>query len=452
MASTRRFPPADLSVAAARALDVHGAGTTALLLALSGGRDSVALLDVLQPLCAQRAIALSCAHVHHGLSPLADQWVAFCETLCRRAGIALHVLRVTVDREASTSVEAAARHARYAALAALARAEGIAAVALAQHADDQAETVLLQLMRGAGAHGLAAMPAQRDGDGVRWLRPLLGVPRAAIDAHVAAHALPHVEDDSNASSRYRRNALRLTVIPALRDLAPGYPHTLVRAAALANETALLADDLARLDAQGAFDGATLARALLATLAPHRARNLLRWFLRSNGLRAPSVVRLGAMLAQLAHAGPDAQVALEHDGAVIGIHEGRIVVHTPAPAPFECAWHGEPALKLPHGTLAFAAQAGAGLRTGGAGGAWTVRARRGGEHLTLDPARPRRALKSLMQAAGMPRWERDSLPLLFRGDALAAVPGIGIDCAHRTERDGVIVNWLAHVRNAHAQTR
>ena len=423
------------------------------MLALSGGRDSVTLLDLLRPLCAARGIALSAAHVHHGLSAHADDWAAFCEALCRRAGVALHTLRVSVERADSTSVEAAARHARYRALAALAGEAGADTVVLAQHADDQAETLLLQLMRGAGPHGLAAMAPQRSAHAIAWLRPLLDVPRSAIDAHVAAHAIEHVDDDSNASMRFRRNALRQHVVPLLRTIAPGYPHTLVRAAALAGEAAALADELAELDAGGACDGATLSRTRLAALAPHRARNLLRWFLRGQGLRMPSSARLAQMLAQLARAAPDARVALVHERVVIGVQGDRVIVHAPPPPPFECTWHGERALALPHGTLGFDPQAGAGLRTAAPDArVWTVRARRGGEYLTLDASRPRRPLKALLHDASMPVWERDALPLVFCGNALAAVPGVGVDVAFRTDTDGVCVRWRPNAPDAAQKTR
>ena len=422
------------------------------MVALSGGRDSVVLLDVAAPLCAARGIALVAAHVHHGLSPHADAWAGFCEALCRRRGVAFACSRVQVRGAAANGLEAAARSARYAALAAMARAFGAAHVALAHHADDQAETVLLQLARGAGPAGLAAMPAVRMADGIAWLRPLLDVPRAAIDAYAAAVALSYVDDDSNASSRHRRNALRRDVVPAFAAMAPGYPRTLVRAAAQAAEAARLADDLAAIDASDACDGATLSRASLAALPAHRARNLLRYFLRLQGLRLPSSARLGAMLAQLADAAPDARVALHHDDAVIGIHGGRVVVHAPPPAPFDRAWHGEAALDLPHGTLAFTPEAAAPMRLARPAAArdeWRVRARRGGERLRLDAAGPRRSLKSLLQRSGMPVWERDALPLVFCGDVLAAVPGVGVDPAFRAPAgaQGLVVSFHAHPRAA-----
>lgn len=332
MASSRRFPPVDVRAVVARAIVRDAPGADAIVVALSGGRDSVALLDAVCAHAAAAGVRVAAAHVHHGLSGDADRWARFCEDLCRARGVAFAATRVVVAPTRADGVEAAARDARYRALAAMAKAHGTDVVALAHHADDQAETLLLQLVRGAGPAGLAAMPARRARAGITWLRPLIDVPRAAIDAYVAGHALAYVDDDSNASDRHRRNALRRGVVPALAALAPGYPRTLVRAAALQAEAATLADDLAAVDARGACDGRTLARDALATLAPHRARNLLRWFLRQHGMRPPSAARLSAMLAQLAHARSGARVALRHDGCAIGVRAGRIVVSRDAAAP------------------------------------------------------------------------------------------------------------------------
>lgn len=400
--------------------------------ALSGGRDSVALLDALATLAPELGIALSAVHVHHGLSPNADAWAAFCGDECARQRIAFAVRRVHVDAACGESPEAAARTARYAALA----QEDADVIALAHHADDQAETLLLQLLRGAGPHGLAAMAVHRTRAGVpSLLRPFLALPRATIEAYVAARGLAFVDDESNANTGLRRNLVRRDIAPRLAAAFPGYPATLVRAAAHQAEAARLADDLARIDAAQAVAtdaalGPTLARDALATLAraaPHRARNLLRWFLRERGLAAPSAARLAAMLDQLVRAASDARVRIVHAGAEIGVHRGRIAIHAPAVAPFAVAWHGEPSLELPHGTLGFASCKGAGIaRSALESAAVTVRSRAGGERIQVAPDRPRRALKGLLQDAGVPAWQRASLPLVFCGDALAAVPGVGVD--------------------------
>jgi tRNA(Ile)-lysidine synthase len=424
------------------------AGLLRIAVALSGGRDSMALLDALATLAPELGIALSAVHVHHGLSANADAWAAFCADEGARRGVPVDVHRVRVDRISGASPEAAARAARYTALA----ATDADAIALAHHADDQAETLLLQLLRGAGPHGLAAMPVLRSpGEGPPLLRPFLALPRAALDTYVAARGLAWVDDESNAFTSVRRNFLRHEVAPRLAAAFPGYPATLSRAASHQAEAALLLDDLARLDARAAIvdtaaEGPVLDRGALIALAgsaPHRARNLLRWFLRRHALAAPPATRLAAMLDQLVHAAPDARVRLAHAGAEIGLHRGRIVVHAPAVAPFAVAWHGEPLLALPHGTLEFAPCVGTALaRAALACAPVTIRRRAGGERIRLAGDRPRRALKRILQDAGMPPWQRQGLPLVFCGDALAAVPGIGVDAAFRAApgAPGFEVRW------------
>jgi len=447
MAGSRRSAPADggdevvAAVDASLAAYLAPGGTVAI--ALSGGRDSVALLDACVALRATRSLPIVAIHVHHGLSPQADEWAAFCEATCRRAGAPLQVMRVRVGERPSGGVEAAARARRYEALAVAARAANAAAVVLAHHQDDQAETLLLQLVRGAGPHGMAAMPVAADARGVRWLRPLLGVRRRAIEAYVAARALPYVDDPSNDDDRHRRNAVRLRVAPALAATFPGYPATLARAATLQTDAARLADDLAALDAEGAVDGERLDRRRLAALPEHRARNLLRWFLRSRGLRAPGAAQLAEMLRQLATSPRDARVELVHDGRVIGLHRDGVVVHAPPAARFEVPWRGEPEVALPHGRVVFEPRSGEGLAVARVTEASVVlRPRAGGERLRLVAAGPSRTVKNLLQEAAIPAWARGALPLVFCDGTLAAIPGIGVDAAWRAlpGEPGVLPVW------------
>ena len=437
MAGTRRSAPADagsrkgvghaLVRAVERSLAAHVAPGSRVAIALSGGRDSVALLAAVIECGRVERADLVAIHVHHGLSANADAWATFCADLAAGYDVGLVTQRVDVDRGAQ-GIEAAARSARYLALRAAAQQAGARAVLLAHHQDDQAETVLLQMLRGAGVQGLAAMPAARTAEGVCWLRPLLDVPRRDIDAFVRARKLAHVDDDSNASERHRRNALRRRVVPALASVAPGYPATIARVAAHQAEAQRLIDDLAALDAVRLLDNGTLDRAGLAALAPHRARNLLRFFMQSLGLRPPSTARLDAMLSQLCTGRQDARVRFAHEGVWFGVFRGRVIAHGAVPPRYECRWRGESSLDLPHGRLAFLATPGIGLTAACLGDMPVVRPRTGGERFQPFAARPRRALKAWLQEAAMPSWQREALPLLFCGDALAAVPGLGVDVA------------------------
>jgi len=425
----------------------------AIAVALSGGRDSMVLLDALATAAAIHAVSLSAVHVHHGLSPRADAWAKFCADACAAREIPLSVHRVQVGRTSGIGIEAAARAARYAVFAAI-RADFIA---LAHHADDQAETMLLQLLRGAGPHGLAAMPVVRPlGPDIALLRPLVALRAADLDAYSRARGVAWVDDESNADPTLRRNFLRHEIAPRLGAVFAGYPSTLARASLLQAETAQLLDELAAADARDilAEDADVEHRraldrqafAALALRAPHRARNLLRWFLRGHRLRAPSAARLHAMLCQLTSAAIDARVRVTHDGAEIGIHRGLILVHAPPPPPWSADWRGEAALELPHGRLEFAAVEGTGLAATAVERApMVVRPRAGGERLRVAPGRPHQAVKRLLQAANVPHWQRDALPLVFCGDALAAVPGIGVDAAFAAadgER-GFDIRWHPH---------
>ena len=438
---------ATLPAAVGAALAQHAAIGARIAIALSGGRDSVALFDAVVNLAATRNLAITAIHIHHGLSPHADAWARFCAELCAARTVPLIERRVDVARGARKSLEAEARRSRYAALSAAAISAGVRAILLAHHQDDQAETVLLQLLRGAGPHGLAAMPiARTDATGIVWLRPLLDVPRAVIDAYIHARGLPFVDDDSNADTRYARNALRERVVPALASVVSGYPATVARSARLTAEAAVLIDDLAAIDAENACDGITLSRDALCALPPHRARNLLRWFLRRRGLPPPSARRLDAMYAQLKDARVDARICLSHAGLEIGIHRARIVVHRSAPPPFEVRWNGETTLLLPHGSLEFAPVCGRGIAvTHLAAAEVIIRSRRGGERIQLGADPPARAVKSLLREAGIPEWTRRGLPLVWCGDALAAIPGIGVDSRFAAVESvaGIEPVWTEH---------
>jgi len=455
MAATRRSTRADAADGRSAGLDPLRAAVAAALaaalpaggraaVALSGGRDSMALLDAAAHVAADAGVTLVALHVHHGLSPHADAWAAHCRSAASARGIACEVTSVGVARRARESLEDVARRARRSALDAMARAAGASAVLLAHHQDDQAETLLLQLLRGAGPRGLAAMPPVERADGLAWLRPLLDVPRHAIDDYVARERVAYVDDDSNARRAHRRNALRLDVVPALRTLAPGYPATLARAAAHQADAAALLHDLAALDAAPFHADGTLQRSALSALSPPRARNVLRWFLHQHGLPPPSSARLAAMLGQLAAARDDARVSLPHAGRAIGIHRGRIVVHDAAPAGFERAWEGATALVLPHGTLDCQAAERDGLDAARLFAVpVTVRSRAGGERLRTRAGGPLRELKDVLREAGVPAWQRAALPLVFAGPVLAVVPGIASDPAYAAvpgDDPGVRLVW------------
>jgi len=429
------------------ALDAYVASDARVAVALSGGIDSMVLLDALVHVSLDHSLQLSAIHVHHGLSPNADQWARFCAEQCASRAVPLTVHRLHLTRKSGQSLEALARAERYERFMSC----DVDVIALAHHADDQAETVLLQLLRGSGPRGLSAMPAIRRGMPA-LLRPLLSLPRATLAACAKARGLGWVEDESNADTRHRRNLLRHQIAPRLAAAFEGYPSTLARAASHQAEASALLDELAALDAERAIDDVGLDRAHLAGLSDARAANLLRWFLRREGLRPPTDARLADVLRQLRSASADARTRIAHDGAEIGCYRGRVIVHAPTTAPFAVAWEGTPEVKLPGGVLVFERAKGDGLALAKIAGAPVmVRSRLGGERIKLAINRPRRLVKKLLQEARLSQWQRQALPLVWCGDMLAAVPGIGVDLAFQAEHDEPAWN-LAWLPSARAATR
>ncbi len=293
MASSRSKAPIDaVTAAVAGCLRRHVLPGQAIAVGLSGGLDSVVLLHALRTL----GVPLSAMHVHHGLSVNADAWESFCRSICREAGVPLVVNRVVVDRGSSLGLECAARNARHGALAQAPEDW----LALAHHADDQAETLLFNLLRGAGVRGAAAIPERRG----RLLRPLLSVGRKDILAYGRAEGLQWIEDESNGDVRYSRNFLRHRVLVELQTRFPAAQSNLAAAAKRFAEAQTLLDDLAAVDLAGHPHDFPVAVGLLSRLAEPRARNVLRYLLAKHGVQAPSEERLTEAVRQFLSAAPD----------------------------------------------------------------------------------------------------------------------------------------------------
>ena len=450
MASLRKSPRSNSLPARVQAVikQYVNAGDS-VVVGLSGGVDSVVLLDVLHRLSRNISFALAAVHVNHQLQRRAGEWARFCRALCRTLEVPLKVVKVHVAPIAS--VEAAARTARYQAW----RNVRPDFIALAHNMDDQAETVLLQLLRGAGVKGVSAMPElrgrargeKREGKqslqsasrlsllasrfSPSILRPLLDITRVEIEAYARARKLRWVEDDSNVDTGFDRNFLRHRLLPVIAERYPAYRKTLARASRNFAEAALLLDELARLDTPGAAPHLKVAD--LRTLTTVRAKNVLRYFLGTHGVTMPNETRLAECVRQVLE--PRATgIAID-----LGAHELRrfgselrVVPKTPVPAAdFSRQWQGEARLALPElgATLLMKKSRGAGLSLAKLQTApVTVRLRTGGERLRPDARRPRRSLKNLLQEARLPPWLRARLPLLYCGDTLVYVPGIGIDTA------------------------
>jgi tRNA(Ile)-lysidine synthase len=390
----------------------------AVLVGLSGGLDSVVLLHLLAAQPSIRATGLRAIHVHHGLQAAANDWAAHCHALCDALGIPLQAMQVEVARDAGSGLEAAARESRRAAFADALRDDEV--LALAHHRDDQAETFLLRALRASGPDGLAAMrPWQRFATGWLW-RPLLGVPRARLLAHAQERGLRWIDDPSNDDTAHDRNFLRHRVLPLLRERWGTADAALARSATLAAEAGvLLADgDDGALALAHTLDPQVLRIAALEVLPIARRARVLRRWIATLGLPPLPAQGIARIEADLMAAAADDDATFQWHGAVV--RRWRDLLHAgprrePLPSSWRVRWDGRGALLLPTGAQ---------LRLEGADAfdaALQVHARQGGERIRLPGRAHSHALKHVLQAFGVPPWQREQLPLLSdaTGTLLAA---------------------------------
>jgi tRNA(Ile)-lysidine synthase len=387
----------------------------ALCVAYSGGPDSTALLHALAQLPEARARGLRALHVDHGLHADSHAWAEHCRQLAKEWGVTCLVLRVDVDHGRGYGLEAAARDARYRAFAAsLQKGERLV---LAHHRDDQAETVLLKLLRGAGPEGLGGMRATRRlGDGLLW-RPLLDTPRDELRRYVEQHELPCIDDPSNNDARLSRNFLRHDILPRLSQHWPQAVDSIVHSARLHRAATEALEQQWRVEQARLLDpahGSLDAEGWLA-LAPALRHPLLDDWLHARGLPAPTSAQREQIERQCA--ARDGQLpCIRWAGAEVHVWRGRLWALPPLPAidpHWQASWHGEP-LPLPDGgslLLEPAARLEAPL---------SVRLRQGGEHLRPAGDAHTRELRDLFQQSAMPPWRRAACPLLFAGDELIGV--------------------------------
>ena len=397
-----------------RALATQSPGS--LCVAYSGGPDSTALLHALAQLPAAHARGLRALHVDHGLHADSTAWAEHCRRFCASLGLPCEIVRVQVETHRGEGLEAAARHARYAAFATHLHAGET--LLLAHHRDDQAETVLLKLLRGAGPEGLGGMRERRPlGRGELW-RPLLrDTTRAQLHDYAAAHRLPCIDDPSNTDTRLARNRLRHEILPRVATYWPQavdsilHSATLSRAAADALRTHWLAAFDALHDASGSLDAAGWL-----ALPPALREPLLDHWLHTRGLPAPTTAQRAQIERQCA-ARPGQSPCIRWPGAELHVWKGRLWAHAPRPAvdpSWQVPWQGEP-LALPDGGQLTLHDEHARLTA-----PLTARLRQGGERIKPAGDAHTRELRDLFQQAALPPWQRLACPLLYEGDALVAV--------------------------------
>ncbi len=414
----------------AQLLRLHSAAATApLCVAFSGGEDSTALLGLLAELPALKP-RLRALHIDHGLHPHSGRWARAARASCRALGVPFATRRLTLARARGESLEAVARAGRYAALAgALAPGE---VLLTAHHLEDQLETVLLQLLRGAGLPGLAAMPGAMP-LGAGWLlRPLLGVPRAQLRAWVQARGLRCSEDPANADASFDRNYLRHQVLPLIVSRWRGAAGAVARSARHIAAAQELLDGLARTDVARAADGAALSVAALRALPPARRRNALRFWISQSGRILPDARRLEEIAVVLLAARVGANPVVRWGSVQVQRHAGRLTLEElrPAAQAFEITWNPrrKSRLALPWGLghLQLAPAAHGLIDADALPAQVTVRSRRGGERLRPRPGGPSRTLKSLLQTEAISLSERQQLPLLFADEQLLAAGDLWVD--------------------------
>lgn len=457
MANSRKPASTDLPSRVASLLRNTTKPGDRLCLGLSGGLDSVVLLHLLSAARAELGVALSCVHVNHQLSPNANAWQDFCVGVCADLGVPLRIERVQIGSTTRLGLEAAARHARYQAYA----HQDVDAIVLAHHLDDQVETVLLRLLRGAGATGLGAMrferTLQRTGclataQPLRILRPLLEFERALLLRYAEARQLRWIEDEANADLRHDRNFLRHEILPRLATRFPAYRVNIGRAARHLAAAAELLDELAAQDLARVQSDQRLSLAALRALTPARAALALRHFLLRATGAAPTSARSEEMLRQLLSAQLDARVRLEWRHLVLHRFQDFVWLE-PAAEELPTAargalaiWRGEERLDLGElGALTFRHSRGRGLSAARLrGGEVSVGLRAGGERLRLAARGRERTLKNLLREAKIAPWQRQRLPLLWCGEQLAWVAGIGADVAFHAapEEPSVEIFWQA----------
>ncbi|MGD2111939.1 MAG: tRNA lysidine(34) synthetase TilS [Gammaproteobacteria bacterium] len=400
--------------------------------AYSGGMDSHVLLHSLAALRTQLALPVAAVHVNHGLHAHAADWDDHCRSVCAGLGLDYVALGVNGRAARGDSPEAAARTARYAALADWLPAGHC--LLTAQHRDDQAETLLLQLLRGAGVHGLAAMPAHGVfGAGTR-LRPLLEVTRDALRVYAERQRLTWIDDPSNFDTGLDRNYLRHQVFPQLRLRWPAAGASLARSAGHQAEAAALLDGIARQDLQAAAGAAPAQLRLpaLAGLPLPRQRNAVRHWLRELTGGTPSAAVLARILQDVPDSRADAEPCVRWAGFELRRYRDTMHLLRQLPPPPDPArrlpWSLAEPLVLPArcGVLHTRHVTGQGIRRSAIGAAGVrVGWRRGGEHCAPAGRGQHHALKKLFQERGIPPWQRARTPLIFIDDRLAAVPGLWV---------------------------
>ena len=412
--------------------------------ALSGGIDSLVILHALSELKLKLKLKLSAIHINHDLSKDADDWLAFCHKECKKLGVPFVSEKVNIKPNLSMGIEAAARKSRYQSLEI--HRKGI--LVLGHHQNDQAETLLLQLFRGSGLNGLAAMPSF-DKERNIW-RPLLKINRTVIKSYAEENNLNFIEDESNSNSKFDRNFLRNEILPLIQTRYPNIINTISRSSENIAEGLNLHKAIAKEDANLYFTGnkERLSLSMLKVLEKERVINLIRWWLDVNKQLMPSKKIINELYNQIKVVKKDSQINI-HISSEMSVRAYNdflwLVKITKEKNSYDLIWKGEEIFQLPGSSkLLFKPTLGKGISLEKVGSSiLRIQNRKGGERFKPKRDQPTRTLKYLLQKMNMPPWERAILPIIYSEDTLVAVPNYGIHHEFVADEDkiGLTIEWV-----------
>ena len=422
-----------------------------VLVGLSGGSDSVALLTIFKEFQDDYGIDLSAIHVDHNLSKKSHSWAEFCQNYCCQIGVPLTLVSVEIDKKSGLGVEGAARDARYDVFS----KQPVSFVALGHHLDDQVETFIMQLMRGSGAKGLSSMPSIRNpwgGDRPSLIRPWLNIRKRTIEDFLRVNSISWVEDESNYDQTFDRNFIRHSLLPLINKRFPASFKTISRSAKNLADTEVLTQEVAVSDEFFVSkDSKGLSIKLLSKLSFERRINLLRYLFIKYGGQYPSRALLLETLDQIYSAAQDAEVCIRYGNISLRRYGMKLFLEkldVPMPGNLKLIWHGQEIITLPNdmGILRFTRKKAMGMSIHKLRGRLvSIQFRKGGEKMYVGKGNYRKSLKHLFQEARVPPWERNHTPLIYCGDELVWIPEIALSShfAAGALEPGVNVVWTKH---------
>ncbi len=424
------------------------ASNTPVYVAYSGGLDSHVLLHLVSQYGNAYSASLHSIHVNHNFSPSSGDWANHCASVAGSLGFEHRALEIIEKPGAGESLEAWAREKRYRLMAS--KMPENAVLLTAHHLDDQAETLLLQMLRGGGASGLAAMPILNKRYGVLHGRPLLGFSREEIAEYARSQELCWIEDESNVDTTFDRNFLRHEIFPLLRQRWPALSKTLGRVAEHQAEARQVMEEMGNIDLAYVRDPATggISIELLEKLPAARQANTVRQWIKSVDLPVPASVHLEKILDEVVKARADGEPLVTWPGCEVRRHDKYLFAMGPL-SEHDCKqtieWPLKEKCHVGGGRLVATRDKGRGIKASSIrDGSLQVRFRQGGEKICLPRQQHAKELKKLFQENSVPSWLRERIPLLYHGDELVCVADIwfAADFLSAAGEDSWSIRWEA----------